>query len=117
MLLHKAADCRATLPMTDAAGNAEETAFHDSTVKEVAYQTQKWCLDSEAISHMTADSNSFKSSKKTSKILTLANDQRTNMEGIGDIQITIADGQNGRRATLTRTLHVSDKGHEVTCEK
>ena len=79
---------------------------------------------------MTADSGSFKSLKKTSKILQLANNFRTNIDGVGDSQITVPDGGNGNRATLTQVLHAPDlrtnlmpvskitgQGHEVTFKK
>ena len=127
---HKAADCRAPLPTTDAAGNAEEIVLHNSTENEAAYLTQRWCLDSGATSHMTANSDYFTSLEKTSKILNLANNQRTDIEGVGDIQMAFGDGQNRRRATLTQILYVpdlrtnlmsvskmTDKGHKVIFKK
>ena len=105
-----------------------EIAFHTFTNDEAPYQKQNWCLDGGANSHMTANGGSFKSLKKTSKILNLANNQRTSI--VGDIQITVLDGRNGKRATLTQALHVPDLrtnlmsvskiidlGHEVTLKK
>ena len=125
---HKDIDCWAKLP--DAAGNAEEIALRASANDEAAYQITNWCLDSGATSHMTADGGSFKSLKKTSKILNLANNLRTSIDSVGDIQITFPDGRNGKRATLTQAVHVpdlrtnlmsvskiTDQGHEVTFKK
>ena len=125
---HKAIDCWAKLP--DEAGNAKEIALNASANDEASYQITNWCLDSGATSHMTADGGTFKSLKKTSKILQLANNFRTSIDGVGDIQITVPDGGNGKRATLTQVLHVpdlrtnlmsvskiTDQGHEVTFKK
>jgi len=103
---HKAIDYWAKLP--DAAGNAEEIALRASGNDEPVSQITNRCLDSGATSHMTADGGSFNSLKKTSKILNLANNLRTSIDGVGDIQITLPDGRNGKRATLTQALHVPE---------
>ena len=61
--------------------------------------------------------------------IAVANDQ-VQYDGVGDIQITVPDGRNGKRARLTQALHVpdlrtnlmsvskiTDQGHEVTFRK
>ena len=94
--------------LPDEAGNAKEIALSASANDKDSYQITNWCLDSEATSYMTADGGTFLSLKMISKILELANNFRSSIDGVGDIQITVPDGGNGKWATLTQVIRVPD---------
>ena len=106
---HRAAVCRAPAPAMDEsvaelAGTIREFALH-STPNVRCYDLNQWCLDSGATSHMTSNAEKMKNLKKISKPLCLANNQRTFITGVGEINV---QNQNGLTQKLVDTFYVPD---------
>jgi len=150
---HKAAECRAPKPRALAA-EAGESAYHATGRKNVsagecAYfcemdlvsgpecafvsevsqksNAHKWCLDSGCTSHMTATKERFMNMDTVSIPLNLASSQAARIEGTGNLNVRLDDGNGGRQTVLLKTMHVpdlrtslmsvakiTDKGNEVT---
>lgn len=69
---------------------------------------KKWCLDSGCTSHMSADRNNFKQLSEMNQVLNLANNNSTNIEGIGSVKFVVNENGCEKDITLSDVLYVSD---------
>ena len=89
---HRAAVCTAPAPVTnesfaEVAGTISgEFALHSATNIE-CNNSKQWCLDSGATSHMTSDAIKLENFKKIRKPLCLANNYKTLITGVGEINV------------------------------
>ncbi|XP_044019208.1 protein ABHD18 isoform X2 [Aphidius gifuensis] len=67
-----------------------------------------WCLDSGSTSHITANNKLFKQIEKANLKLSLANNDSTQISGVGEIKININDGNKQKTVKFDRVLYVND---------
>lgn len=72
-------------------------------------ETDKWCFDSGATSHMYKDRNRFVDLQKViNQKVRLANDKLTDIKGIGTVYLLLAEGTRTHRIKLKNTLYVPE---------
>ncbi|XP_037930157.1 uncharacterized protein LOC119664864 [Teleopsis dalmanni] len=85
-----------------------------------------WCLDSGCTAHLSANREYFTDFQKSNKVLNLANDNTTNINGVGKMKITVdVDGRDNNidlkevlyvedlRTSLLSVSKIVDSGYEV----
>lgn len=85
----------------------EENVVNAFNVK--SEETDKWCLDSGATSHMCKDRNSFVNLQTViNQKVRLANDKLTDVKGIGTVYLSLAERTRTHRIKLENTLYVPE---------
>lgn len=126
---HRARDCKSQKRFEN-----KSEDYESSKVAEIAMNvtsdenTNRWCLDSGASSHMCSEKRKFNDVIKPKvKILNLANDESTEIQGVGTVKLKTKEGNVARleqtllvpdlRSNLLSVSKITNRGLEVIFRK
>jgi hypothetical protein len=105
---HKAENCWSKAKARNETSKKAEVTETVLQINGAKSESQWWCVDSGASSHMCSSKDQFQNIAQNDQVLNLANHSFTKIRGTGNVKIKVSNENNLRSVNLNNVMYVPD---------
>jgi hypothetical protein len=105
---HKAENCWSKAKARNEISKKAEVTVTVLEINRTKSESQWWCVDSGASSHMCSSKDQFQNIAQNDQVLNLANHSFTKIRGTGNVKIKVSNENNLRSVNLNNVMYVPD---------
>jgi hypothetical protein len=105
---HKAENCWSKAKARNEISEKAEVTETVLQINGTKSESQWWCVDSGASSHMCSSKDQFQNIAQNDQVLNLANHSFTKIRGTGNVKIKVSNENNLRSVNLNNVMYVPD---------